>query len=291
LNDPNALVPDHTVACDSYWQTVAEKSEYGLRFTNCSLLLIAVYHRHVHVVQELLRRGANVKPTHSEKPDHPEAPEILFFCDTPASPKWRYFGCTPLHLAVSGEEAISVAGESDVAKVNEHARQITALLCDHIGALDDEAKTSIVEARCGNIEWFYRGGPFWQIREATALQTAVFFSCNLETGRGPDDAADLVRHLGADRSQVRCRHVIDDADDKADGFCELFLLTADDLAAAFGINDAWMELPGRQHDRIDSFTETLLSEVESFGACYLHHEQWQREGHPCFGKVQQRGDY
>jgi hypothetical protein len=276
IEDPNALVPDHTVACESYWQTVAGGSDYGVRFTNCSLLHIAVYHRHVYMVQALLGRGANVKPA------HPETPEILFFCETPESPKWRYFGCTPLHLAVSGEEAVSVAGDSDAANVKKHSRQITTLLCDHIGVLDNDAKRDIVEERCGDIEWFYRGGPFWQIRQATALQTAVFFSCNLETGRGADDAADLVRLLGADRSQVRCRHIIDDASDNADGFCELFLMTADDFAAAFGKQFAWMDLPGREHDRMDAFTETLLNDAASFSSCYLHHKTWQREGHPLF---------
>jgi hypothetical protein len=285
IDDPNALVPDHTVACDSYWQTVAEKSNYGVRFTNCSLLHIAVYHRHVYMVQALLRSGANFKPAHSE------TPEILFFCETPASPKWRYFGCTPLHLAVSGEEAVSVAGDSDAANVKERARQITTLLCDHIGALGNDAKRDIAEERCGDIEWFYRGGPFWQIQQATALQTAVFFSCNLETGRGADDAADLVRLLGADRSQVRCRHIIDDADDNADGFCRLFLLTADDFAAAFGLKDAWMDLPGREHDRVDAVTETLLNDVDSFSSCALHHERWRREGHPLFDKAESGGDY
>ena len=273
LADPNELIPHHTVECEPYWQTVAGKSTYGVSFTNCSLLHIAVYHRNVHAVQELLSRGANML--------YAEPSEILFFCGTQSSPKWRYFGCTPLHLAVSGEEAVSVAGDNDAEKVKNRARQITTLLCNHIAALNDnDVKRAIVEARCGVIEWFYRGGPFWQLKEATALHTAVFFSANLETKRGPEDAADLVLLLGADRSQVRCRHVIDDADDNADGFCRLYLLTADDIASAFGINDAWRELPGRDSDRVDGFTSKLLDDVESFGPCEMHDEQWKQEGHP-----------
>lgn len=145
-------------------------------------------------------------------------------------------------------------------------------------------------SRSGDIEWCYRGGPFWQIRQATALQTAVFFSCQLETGRGADDAADLVRHIGADRSQVRCRQIIDDASDNADGFCKLLLLTADDFAAAFHVKDVWMDLPGRGHDRVDAFAETLLNDVDSFSSCSLHHERWQREGHPHSDKAESGGD-
>lgn len=245
-----------------YWQSTASNGQYSVTFRNCCALHVAVYFRHPDIVAALLAHGADIEQRAPEILFHttgtyasgtatplpvstPAAVNSFLGWPRSAKPgvKWRYETCTVLHLAIAGEECATAPLED--------ARRVTLILLQHIRSRmqlahvlssneigqatsaeplwSTERRRALVEAHATSIEWWYRGGPFWKLDGVTALHAAIFFESRLETGRGLDDARELVGLVHADRSTIHFRRIQDDASHLADGDTRLSRLTAREL--------------------------------------------------------------
>jgi hypothetical protein len=253
--EPSSSSPDYRpsephvieIGPSAYWQSVGGDvtSSWFVKFTNYTRLHVAAYLRDTEEVRKTLEAGADVGAF---------CGEIVFYCGSEESTKWRYLDVNALHIAVSGEE-IGGVPEGGNEQARAEGRECVKLLVQAAAG-----KKSIVNAHAGKLQWWYRGGPFTELDGVTPLQTAMFFQTSLETGRGKEDAEDLVVVGRADTEKIKCRCIMDDASDLADGWLYQVKRTARELAKEWEI-----DLPkgnADDDDEEDAFTIALASEAD-----------------------------
>ena len=253
--EPSSSDPDYRpssphvieIGPSAYWQSVSGDvtSSWFVKFTDYTRLHIAAYFRDTEEVRKTIEAGADVGAV---------CGEILFYCGSEKSTKWRYLNVNALHIAVSGEE-IGGVPEGGCEQARAEGRECVKLLVQAAAG-----KKSIVNAHAGKLQWWYRGGPFTELDGVTPLQTAMFFQTSLKTGRGKEDAEDLVVVGRADTEKIKCRCIMDDASDMADGQLYQVKRTARELAQEWEI-----DLPEGNADddeEEDAFTIALASEAD-----------------------------
>ena len=253
--EPSSSSPDYRPSSphvielgpSAYWQSVSGDvtSSWFVKFTNYTRLHVAAYLRDTEEVRKTIEAGADVGAF---------CGEIVFYCGSEESTKWRYLNVNALHIAVSGEE-IGGVPEGGNEQARAEGRECVKLLVQAAAG-----KKSIVNAHAGKLQWWYRGGPFTELDGVTPLQTAMFFQTSLETGRGEEDAEDLVVVGRADTEKIKCRCIMDDASDMADGWLYQVKRTARELAKEWEI-----DLPkgnADDEDEEDAFTIALASEAD-----------------------------
>eukprot|EP00729_Bicosta_minor_P011813 gene11813-35300_t len=220
--EPSSSDPDYRpssphvieIGPSAYWQSVSGDvtSSWFVKFTDYTRLHIAAYFRDTEEVRKTIEAGADVGAV---------CGEILFYCGSEKSTKWRYLNVNALHIAVSGEE-IGGVPEGGCEQARAEGRECVKLL----------------------------------VQAAAGKKSIV----NAHAGRGKEDAEDLVVVGRADTEKIKCRCIMDDASDMADGQLYQVKRTARELAQEWEI-----DLPEGNADddeEEDAFTIALASEAD-----------------------------